>query len=150
VEGPGDDRERWAYAETGLATTNIFIRQHLAYEFENYPEVHEVDPQTLKIYKKKRLIPNLVTTKDRMIRTERWKLISYPIVTDDLHFKTELFDLTTDRNCCNDLSTSHPEIAKDLWARLWPYIEKDLKEYGTGPIEPISDADKERALTTRF
>lgn len=150
ITGGNDDRERWVYAEVGLSTTKVFIRQHLAYQFVAYPDLHEVDPQTLKIYKKKQQMPNLIAAKDRMIRTERWKLISYPIVTDDLHFKTELFDLATDRNSCNDISTSYPEVTKELWERLQPYIEKDLKEYGTGPLKAISDEDRERALTTRF
>jgi len=150
IRGGNDDRERWVYAETGISATKVFIRGHLAYQFKSYPEVHEVDPKTLRIYKKKKYMPNLVTAKDRMIRTERWKIISYPIVTDRLLFKTELFDLATDRNCCNDVSTSHPEIVRELRAKLWPMIDHDLKKYGTGPLKAIEVTDKQRALTTRF
>ena len=159
VEGRSDDRERWVYAETGISTTKVFIRGHLAYEFTNYPQIHEVDPKTLKIYKKKRYEPNLVTAKDRMIRTERWKLISYPLVreqqtsetvTATLDHRMELFDLATDRNCCNDISTTNPEIARQLRARLQPFIEQDLEQFGTGPVRPLTVGDKERALTTRF
>lgn len=158
VEGQRDDRERWAYAETGISATKTFIHQHLAYEFkEGYPQVHNVDPKTQKIYKKKRYMPNLVTAKDRMIRTERWKIIAYPVVKEErtsdgitqrLIHKVELFDLTTDRNCCNDISTSYPEIVRDLGRRLQPFIENDLKTFGTGPVRAVSVADKER--TTPF
>jgi len=62
----------------------------------------------------------------------------------------ELFDLATDRNCCNDISTTNPEIARQLRARLQPFIEQDLEQFGTGPVRPLTVGDKERALTTRF
>jgi arylsulfatase A-like enzyme len=143
VRGQADDRERWVYAETGLSSRAFFIADHLDYEFDIYPQAHEVDPATQRIYKKKRYQPNLVTTKDRMIRTEQWKLISYPIVTDAaLTYKTELFDITTDPHNCNDVSTSHPEVLKELRARLWPYIEQDRKEFGTGALAPVAKPDR--------
>jgi len=139
IRGQADERERWVYAETGLSSRVFFIARHLDYEFDIYPQVHEVDPATLRIYKKKRYQPNLVATKDRMIRTEQWKLISYPIVTDaGLTYKTELFDVAADPHNCNDVSTSHPEVLKELRAKLWPYIEQDTKEFGTGAIAPVA------------
>lgn len=137
IEGKPDDRDRWAYAETGLSASIFFIRQHLDYEFAGYPEAHEIDGDTLDVYKKERYMPNLVAVKDRMIRTERWKMISYPTVTDKLSFKTELFDMQTDRNCCNDVSTSYPAVRRELFERLWPFIQGDLKEFGPGELNAV-------------
>jgi len=140
INGLTEEREHWLYGETGLSSQKFFLKGHLDYEFDTYTDVHEVDSATLKIYKKMRYMPNLVNVKDRMVRTERWKLIFYPMVTEGLSFKTELFDVTTDPNCCNDISTSHPEVVRDLRARLQPFIERDSKEFGTGPLRPTLES----------
>ena len=141
IEGRSDDRERWLYGETGLSAPTFFAKGHLDYEFDAYPEAHEVDSTTLKIYKKRRYMPNMIAAKDRMIRTEQWKLISYPMVGDDgLFFKTELFDVTTDPNCCHDVATSQPEVVRDLRARLKPFIDRDTKEFGTGLLRPTTES----------
>ena len=140
IAGQPDDRERWLYGETGLSSQKFFAKGHLDYEFSTYPEAHEVDSRTLQIYKKQRYMPNMIAVKDRMIRTERWKLISYPMVGEEgLSYKTELFDVIADPTSCNDISTSHPEIVSDLRARLRPFIERDTKELGTGPLRPTGE-----------
>jgi arylsulfatase A-like enzyme len=146
IEGRGDAGEHWVYAETGLSAPKMFIRGHLAYAFKNYPELHVVDPESLLIYKKKEFMPNLVAAKDRMIRTERWKLISYPVVEDGkLTFKPELFDVTVDPHNGNDLSTTHPEVLVELGKHLRPLVEQDIAEFGTGPIERVEDPEREGA-----
>ncbi|MBM3334412.1 sulfatase-like hydrolase/transferase, partial [Candidatus Sumerlaeota bacterium] len=138
IEGKSDDRERWTYAETGESAPMFFVADHLAYEFDDYFQAHEIDPPSLRIHKKKKYMPNLIMSKDRMVRTEQWKLISYPIVTSStLSFRTELFDVIADRNNCEDVSSSHPAVVQELHAKLWPFIEQDLKEFGSGSLRSV-------------
>lgn len=149
VKGKADDRERWVYAETGLSNPKMFIDGHLAYEFPQYHMVHAVDPKTLKIYKKNKYEPNLINAKDRMIRTEKWKLIAYPVVEDDpasgtrLTHDVELFDVHADPNCVNDIGTTNPAVRAELFGRLLPMIRKDVAEFGTGAVRGISRTEKE-------
>ncbi|MCX8036791.1 MAG: sulfatase-like hydrolase/transferase [Candidatus Sumerlaeia bacterium] len=139
--GVEDDRERWIYGETGLSSPSFFIADHLDYDFAGYGLVHEIDPVTLKLYKKSRYMANMVHVKDRMIRTEQWKIIAYPVVrADRLTHHVELFDLATDRNSCNDVSTSHPAVRNELFKRMWPFIESDLKTFGTGAVRAVPRA----------
>lgn len=146
VRGGSDDRQRWVYAETGTSNPKMFIRRHLDYEFAKSYQVHEVDPETLRIYKKKRYYPNLITAKDRMIRTERWKIIAYPVVTDGLTHKVELFDLTNDVNSVHDVGTSHPTVRSELFGRILPFIQRDLEEFGSGKVHALTDLDKQRIV----
>ncbi|MCX8036283.1 MAG: sulfatase-like hydrolase/transferase [Candidatus Sumerlaeia bacterium] len=130
IEGRATSPGLIAYAETELTTDDYFISRHLGYAFDNYFDLHYVED--LRIYKKLEHIPNLVLSKDRMVRDERWKLISYPVVGDGLTFYTELFDVTADPNNLRDVATSHPAEVKRLRAALWPHIETDWKRWAGG------------------
>ena len=64
----------------------------------------------------------------RMIRTDRWKLIEYPLVN-----QTQLFDLESDPFELNDLAddVAHGELRTDLSKRLNQWLNDHADSQGT-------------------
>jgi hypothetical protein len=135
-----------AYGEPGEVLGDYFFPGHLGYAFKSYFDLHCIKDN--RIYKKSQFMPNIILAKDRMARDEHWKLIIYPMAGRSLEFRSELFDLTTDPWNLNDVSSSHPEVVERLRTYVWPYINSDLKEYGSKlPKELFTTTESVRSDT---
>ncbi|RYD29614.1 MAG: hypothetical protein EOP86_21395 [Verrucomicrobiaceae bacterium] len=82
---------------------------------------------------------NLVLeTKERVIRTERWKLVFTPGQRYDI---VRLYDLPHDPHCEQDVKFQYPEVFAALKEHLWKWM-RDKKESRIQEIfphgEPVS------------
>ena len=87
-------------------------------------EVPDADTGTLAF--KPRYADIIIEARDRMIRTEDWKLVYLPLETGALW---QLYDLRVDPACQNDVAAQHPEVLAELKAALTAWIEQDRERH---------------------
>jgi arylsulfatase A-like enzyme len=115
-------------SETGIWLTDL----------PGMPEGHRRYPKLLDMLTVRNLATGTISlkpeyeqtiteAKDRMIRRGRWKLVYQPL--NDGHL-LKLFDVESDPGCQVDIASSHPQIVKDLWARLRDWICRQAKLCG--------------------
>jgi arylsulfatase A-like enzyme/glycosyltransferase involved in cell wall biosynthesis len=120
LRSPAPCPERDAFNETGIWIADIpgLPDTHLRYpDLLELIEVPDRMSGTLSI--KSQYCPTILSAKDRMVRSGRWKLVYQPLDGGALH---RLFDLEADPECKTDVSSRHPEIAAELQAKLSKWI----------------------------
>ncbi len=131
IEEPARDPGLTAYQEAGLTLPSWFIPGHRLYPFEHWVLFQYVDPESLRIYRKKEYMPGFVMAKDRALRESRWKIVAYPMRGEGpLPFRTTLHEAASDPTSRLDVASSHPAVLADMRDRLAPYIEEDARRYG--------------------
>lgn len=111
-----------AYNETGIWITNIpgLPSNHLSYpDLLELLEVPDHSSGTLAI--KPEYQTQIVAAKDRMIRSERWKLTYQPLTNG---YILQLFDVVADPMCKHNILDKHRDIAETLWQRLSTWINQ--------------------------
>ena len=63
----------------------------------------------------------VLQTKERMLRTERWKLVFTPGEQRDI---LRLYDLASDPHCERDVGPLHPEVLSRLREHLWEWMRE--------------------------
>ncbi len=109
-----------AFNETGIWIADVpgLPDTHLRYpDLLELMEVPDRTSGTLAI--KPDYCPAILAAKDRMIRRGRWKLVYQPLEAGHV---LHLFDLATDPACQYEVSSQHPDVASDLWARLQAFV----------------------------
>jgi len=130
LRGTRADLELPAFQETGVWLGRIPGRhpQHLSYP--NVLELLEVpDPRTGTLAFKPKYADTIIEARDRMIRTEDWKLVYLPLEQGALW---QLFDLRADPACQNDVADAHPEVLAALKAALTTWIAQDRERHMVG------------------
>lgn len=115
--------QRSAYYETGIWLTTLpgMPANHLRYP--NIMEILEVpDKATGTLAIQQEYVADITSAKDRMIRNDRWKLVYQPLEEGCILL---LFDVETDPGCTNDLRSTHPDIAAELWSKLRTWLALD-------------------------
>jgi len=131
LKNPKADPGLTAYIEAGLTLEDWFIPDHRPYPFDHWVFFQYVDPASLRIYRRQEYMPGFVMAKDRVLRTERWKIIAYPMRgPGPLPFQTTLHDVEHDPTNRTDYSTSEPAVLAEMRLRLAPYIDADARTYG--------------------
>jgi arylsulfatase A-like enzyme len=125
IKYPAHSTQRDAYYETGIWLTKLpgMHPHHLAYP--NIMEMLEVPDKaagTLAI--KQEFDAAIITAKDRMIRSGRWKLVYQPLETGCILL---LFDVETDPECTQNLFQTRQDIAEELWSKLQNWMASDAK-----------------------
>ncbi len=109
-----------AYAETGLWFAKLpgMSDDHISYpELPELLEVPDKNSGTLALKPEFKQI--IINAKDRMIRTDLWKLVYQPLT----HGATfQLFDLTRDPKCHHNVVALHPEIFECLKSPLLHWV----------------------------
>ncbi|MEW5787691.1 MAG: sulfatase-like hydrolase/transferase [Pseudomonadota bacterium] len=123
-----------AYSETGVWFTRV---PSLEAEHVTYPDL----PDLLEIPDKGKgditLKPHckglVVAAKDRMLCTDRWKLVRQPM-RHGVEYK--LFDLRNDPECWHDVAAGHAEVLGEMRERLEAMVaaDPDLRA-GTAAVE---------------
>jgi len=110
-----------AFSETGIWIAPIPGLPDAHLRYPNLLELMEVPDRasgTLAI--KPEYCNAIPDAKDRMIRSGRWKLVYQPLETSHV---LSLFDLEADPACQHDVSTHHPQVKADLWAKLQAFVQ---------------------------
>lgn len=120
----GDVGNRAAFAETGMwISTNV---KGLPENRIHYPsilealDVRNASTGTLSI--KSAIEDEIIRAKSRMIRTQKWKLVYFPLQQGASY---QLYDAENDPTMTTDVSARHPEVATALRAQLIDWMKKD-------------------------
>jgi arylsulfatase A-like enzyme len=112
-----------AFQETGVWLGRIPGRHpdHLIYP--NLLEILEVpNPVTGTLAFKPAFEDVIIEARDRMIRTEEWKLVYLPLNSGAIW---QLYDVRQDPACLVDVAAEQPEVLARLKAALVAWIEQD-------------------------
>jgi len=112
-----------AFHETGIWLGKIvgFDKNHLSYpSVLEMLEIPDKDSGTLAI--KPPFEQQIIQAKDRMVRTDRWKLIYLPMKDDAVYW---LFDMVADPNGETNVIDRHPDVAAQLRQQLGNWIAAD-------------------------
>jgi arylsulfatase A-like enzyme/GT2 family glycosyltransferase len=116
-----------AFNETGIWIADIpgLPERHLRYpDLLELLEVPDRDSGALAVKPEYGAVT--ILAKDRMIRSDRWKLVYQPLA--DGHV-LRLFDTETDPDCERDIAALEPEVTARLWVRLEDWMAQD-PEFG--------------------
>jgi arylsulfatase A-like enzyme len=85
-----------------------------------------------------RYVDLLVQARQRMIRTDRWKLVYTPLKSGARY---ELFDIQQDPSCRHDVKESYPDVTARLKGELWGWMKQDERRHEQGEhLLPIPQA----------
>jgi len=86
-----------------------------------------------------RYVDLLVAARERMIRTDRWKLVYTPLKSG---VRYRLFDIRQDPACRHDVQDLYPDVAAKLKSELWDWMKQDKRRHEEGgllvPNQPAS------------
>lgn len=123
IDGEINDPELAAYTETGIWVTRV---PSLEEDHITYPDLPELlgipDKRDGTMAIKSDFRDLIITAKDRMVRTDRWKLVHLPM-RDGVSRK--LFDLDSDPTCLNDVSALYPEAMTEMSALMDQWLAED-------------------------
>ena len=140
MEGKDKGPDLVAYSETGIWLTKLpgIPVDHLRYpDLPDLLDVTDKKKGTLSIKSEFKNI--VIQAKDRMIRTDRWKLIYFPMKSSAV-FK--LFDTVNDPECLSDVSDQYPEVFDELKQKLVAWIADDPAVKVTLSNEWLFGADR--------
>ena len=112
-----------AFNETGIWLTDLpgMPEHHLRYpDIFELLEIPDKTSGTLAI--KDEYMDRIIQAKDRMIRSENWKLVYQPLI-DGAHW--QLFDAMKDPQFRYNVLRDFPEVVEPLQRALLGWIEKD-------------------------
>jgi len=124
LDGETSDPGLVAYAETGIWVTHVPSLEEGHITYPDLPDLLEIPDKrdgTMAIKADYREL--IVAAKDRMVRTDRWKLVQLPM-RDGL--SRRLFDLASDPTCRNDVSDIHPEVMAEMSILLEQRLAEDV------------------------
>ena len=131
IRGQRGEREGSIFAESGVLLGGE--KQLEGSDYLRYPplaetlEVTEFDTGQIGI--KRQYLDVMVTARQRMIRTPRWKLLYLPLTGGARY---ELYDLQGDPGCHKDVKAAHPAVFEQLKSRLWEWMERDPLRHRRG------------------
>lgn len=141
--------EHPAYAETGVWFTRVPSLEDGHLHYPDLPELLEVsDKTTGTITFKPAMKTRIIEAKDRMIRTDRWKLVRQPMENGPEY---KLFDIIEDPLCLRDVAANHPTVLAELGALMRGLIRDDhyAPPEASPASEPLSsDTDTAKSFAT--
>lgn len=125
IDDPGTNLDLAAFYETGvwLAPMPGVRSDHLQYpSLLKILEIPNKETGTMSVKPQYRDI--VIQARDRMIRTDDWKLVYLPMKEGALYW---LFDLRENPDNDEDVSAQHPEIFAQMKQRLVDWMKHDHK-----------------------
>lgn len=121
--------EHLAYAETGVWFTWVPSLEEGHLHYPDLPELLEVsDKASGTITFKPAMKTLIVEAKDRMIRTDKWKLVRQPM---EHGAEYKLFDILQDPLCLHDVAAANLDVVSELTDVLSNFL-RDEKCIGHG------------------
>lgn len=120
---PNVDLKLPAFYETGIWLSSLPDMKSDHLKHPSLLEILEVrNKQTGTISVKPEFQNIIIESKDRAIRTDRWKLTYSPMQRGAIY---QLFDMITDPQGTSDISAQHPEIVEQLKIHLITWMIQD-------------------------
>lgn len=117
------DQELAAYAETGIWVTRVPSLEETHITYPDLPDLLEIpDKRDGTMAIKGAYKDIIIDAKDRMVRTDRWKLVYLPMKNGISH---RLFDLHNDPECQVDVSVQNPDIMAKMETLLDQWLAED-------------------------
>jgi arylsulfatase A-like enzyme len=123
IDGEIFDPGLAAYAETGIWVTRVPSLEEDHITYPDLPDLLEIPDKrdgTMAIKADYRDL--IITAKDRMVRTDRWKLVHLPMREG---ISRRLFDLDSDPTCLSDVSVLYPEVMAEMSILLEQLLAED-------------------------
>lgn len=126
IEQPEQARSRPFYAETGFP----FIQFRVAgIERPPLPPMDQMtfidDQHDYHFVLRPEYEKPLVDAKERMLRTERWKLILTPTADGKRHYR--LYDIVNDKHHERDVSAQYPDVATAMKTALDRWVDEGVE-----------------------
>ncbi|MCE9550666.1 MAG: sulfatase-like hydrolase/transferase [Betaproteobacteria bacterium] len=124
IDGEVNDPGLVAYAETGIWVTRVPSLEEDHITYPDLPDLLEIPDKrdgTMAIKANYRDL--IITAKDRMVRTDHWKLVHLPMREG---VSRRLFDLDTDPTCLNDVSALYPDVMAEMSVLLEKLLAEDV------------------------
>lgn len=123
LDGAPVDLNLVAFQETGLWLGNNPELSKLHIRYPSLLKMLEVrNKQTGTLSLKKEFRDKVITAKDRMMRTDEWKVVYMPLVTGG---KFYLFNIIDDPQCRHDVATKFEKTFLSLTTRLRTWLDSD-------------------------
>ncbi|MBN2582379.1 MAG: sulfatase-like hydrolase/transferase [Planctomycetes bacterium] len=126
IRGQRSERPREVFAENSVLLAGDMETK--GSQYMSYPPLVDMlevtEPDSGQVGIKREYLDLLITARQRMIRTPEWKLLYTPLKDQD-GASYELYDLKVDPQCLHDVQNQHPDVLRDLKARLWQWMEQD-------------------------
>ena len=129
------------YGETGFPFVQRRTKSEIPLYVPPLDELTYVDKNfKFHIVLKPEYEKNLITSKERCLRTKSWKIVFSPTKNGYIH---SLYNITNDPQCLNDVSNEFPYIMKRMKHFLWEWILHG-KQYSNDQImnDPLPPANQ--------
>ena len=129
------------YGETGFPFVQRRTKSEIPLYVPPLDELTYVDKNfKFHIVLKPEYEKNLITSKERCLRTKSWKIVFSPTKNGYIH---SLYNITSDPQCLNDVSNEFPDIMKRMKHFLWEWILHG-KQYSNDQImnDPLPPANQ--------
>ena len=129
------------YGETGFPFVQRRTKSEIPLYVPPLDELTYVDKNfKFHIVLKPEYEKNLITSKERCLRTKSWKIVFSPTKNGYIH---SLYNITNDPQCLNDVSNEFPDIMKRMKHFLWEWILHG-KQYSNDQImnDPLPPANQ--------
>ncbi len=125
-------KSRPFYAETGFPFIQFRVEDVVRPPLPPMDELTYIDENDdYHFVLKPEYEQRLIAAKERMLRTERWKLIMTPRADGGRHFR--LFHIATDKHCEHNVAPEHPEVLVSMKQALERWVDGKIET----PIQEI-------------
>lgn len=120
------------YAETGFPFIQFRVEDVVRPPLPPMDELNYIDENyDYHFVLKPEYEQRLIAAKERMLRTERWKLIMTPRADGGRHFR--LYHIAEDKHCERNVANDHPQVLTAMQAALERWVDQKIES----PIEEI-------------
>ncbi len=107
--------DRVLTGETGASERGYWAEDHLRYEFRNRNKRYTLDPESLRVFQRSEVLPQLVRAKDRWALQGDWWLVELALESGP---EFQLFRWREDPDFDVDLAEQNPEVVERLQQAL--------------------------------
>ena len=126
IENPSAARSHPFYAETGFPFIQFRVENVQRPPLPPMDELTFIDDgYDYHFVLKPEFEQRLVDAKERMLRTERWKLIMTPRADGGRHFR--LFHIAEDKHCERNVAAQHPEVLAAMKTALERWVDEKVE-----------------------
>lgn len=126
IEQPQHAKSRPFYAETGFPFIQFRVE---GIERPILPPMDQMtyidDQHDYHFVLRPEFEKPLIDAKERMLRTERWKLILTPTANGKRHYR--LYHIAQDKHCEHDVASKHPEVCRTMQQALDRWVDEGIE-----------------------